>query len=88
METKLTLRTVDVLNEFDKLSTGNLEIDKIIKGGFRTNILNEIVGTAGSGKTQLCLYLSLMVQAPKKFGGLNKGNIGFNWFVMINHCMF
>lgn len=72
---KFTTFSWDSLPESKKLSTGNSEIDRVLKGGFRTRILNEIVGTGGSGKTQVCIYLSLMVQLSENLGGFNKGNI-------------
>ncbi|XP_044751881.1 DNA repair protein XRCC3 homolog isoform X2 [Coccinella septempunctata] len=75
MKVKIFSFSADLLCEYDRLKTGCSEIDKILRGGFRNNILNELVGTAGSGKTQICLYLSLMVQLPKQFGGLNKAAV-------------
>ncbi|XP_045469878.1 DNA repair protein XRCC3 homolog isoform X1 [Harmonia axyridis] len=75
MRKKFITCSKDLLIENDKLSTSNSEIDRLLRGGFRSHILNEIVGTGGAGKTQLCLCLSLMVQLPNKYGGLKKAAV-------------
>ncbi|KAK9879575.1 hypothetical protein WA026_006640 [Henosepilachna vigintioctopunctata] len=67
--------TANLLKEFEILSLGCSNIDKLLKGGFRSNVLNEIAGDSGSGKTQICLVLSLIVQLPKRFGGLDKAAV-------------
>lgn len=41
--------------------------------GVPTRGIIEISGEAGSGKTQICLQLSLTVQLPEQFGGFEKG---------------
>jgi len=37
--------------------------------------VTEVSGESGSGKTQLCLQLSLTVQLSPDNGGLNAGNL-------------
>lgn len=53
-----------------RLSTGCPLIDEYLHGGLLPRAINEIAGTSGAGKTQLCLQLSLTVQLPRHQGGL------------------
>lgn len=57
----------------DTISTGCKSIDTLLHGGLKTRIVTEITGESSTGKTQLCLQLSLHVQLPKKLGGLSSG---------------
>ncbi|KAI0928315.1 hypothetical protein AcW1_005596 [Taiwanofungus camphoratus] len=62
----------DVLEEGDeKFTTGDPKLDEALGGGIRTGMLWEIVGESAAGKTQLALQLSLLVQVPRKLGGLS-----------------
>ncbi len=54
-----------------KCSTGSKNLDKLLGGGIETQAVTEFIGEFGSGKTQLCLMLSVMVQLPVEQGGLN-----------------
>lgn len=45
-------------------------LDKLLCGGLRIRGITEICGEAGSGKTQICLHLCLVVQLPASCGGL------------------
>ncbi|OWF38226.1 DNA repair protein XRCC3-like [Mizuhopecten yessoensis] len=56
-----------------KLTTGCDVIDKALRGGILSQGITEIAGESASGKTQLCLQISLTVQLPQKLGGLNGG---------------
>ena len=56
-----------------KIGTGCESIDEILHGGVPVNGIVELFGKSGVGKTQFCIQLSLMVQLPERFGGLNKG---------------
>ncbi|GAB1601307.1 DNA repair protein XRCC3-like isoform X1, partial [Argonauta hians] len=56
--------------QVEKLSTGCENLDKALRGGFISRGITEIFGESASGKTQLCLQLSLMCQLPKQDGGL------------------
>ena len=47
-----------------KISTGNLELDKWLDGGYEKDVITTIYGPAGSGKTNLCLMASV-IQALK-----------------------
>ncbi len=53
-----------------KCSTGSRNLDKLLGGGIETQALTEFIGEFGSGKTQACLMLSVMVQLPTEKGGL------------------
>jgi len=53
-----------------KCSTASKNLDKLLGGGIETQALTEFIGEFGSGKTQVCLMLSVMVQLPTEKGGL------------------
>lgn len=78
----------------EMLSTGCKAIDTILHGGLiRGAGITEISGESGSGKTQLCLQLSLLVQNSEDNGGFDKGLLNvFSHFLMrgnINSvCMY
>jgi DNA repair protein RadA len=59
-----------------KCSTNSKNLDKLLGGGIETQALTEFIGEFGSGKTQICLTLSVMAQLPPEKGGLN-GNAVF-----------
>ncbi len=52
------------------LSTGSKALDSLLGGGVPVPCTLELVGPAGSGKTQLCHQLAVMVQLPPARGGL------------------
>lgn len=56
-----------------KLTTGCKLLDEVLQGGLVSHGITEISGESASGKTQLCLQLSLNVQLPESQGGLNGG---------------
>jgi len=53
-----------------KLTTGTKNIDKLLGGGVETQAITEFVGEFGTGKSQLCMKLSITTQLPQKDGGL------------------
>jgi len=59
-----------------KCTTGSKKLDEALGGGIETQALTELIGEFGSGKTQLCLMLSVMAQLPPEQGGLG-GNVAF-----------
>jgi len=59
-----------------KCSTNSKNLDKLLGGGIETQALTEFIGEFGSGKTQICLTLSVMAQLPPEKGGLS-GNVVF-----------
>lgn len=61
--------------DIERISTGTKNIDDLLAGGFETKAITELYGEFGSGKTQLCHTLCVMVQLPKEQGGLDGGAI-------------
>jgi DNA repair protein RadA len=59
-----------------RCTTGSKKLNEILGGGIETQALTELIGEFGSGKTQICLMLSVMVQLPPKQEGLG-GNVAF-----------
>ncbi len=59
----------------EKISTGTKNLDELLMGGIETQAVTEFYGEFGSGKTQLCHTLCIMVQLPKELGGLDGGAI-------------
>ena len=57
------------ISTFDELSTGGMRhlptglpsLDKCLRGEIRVGAVTELVGPAGTGKTQLALQLSTMM---------------------------
>lgn len=60
-----------------QLTTGVKSIDLLLNGGLRPKALYELCGQPGTGKTQLCLQLSITVQLST-----NKGGIGSKCYFM------
>jgi len=59
-----------------RCTTGSKKLDEILGGGIETQALTEFIGEYGSGKTQICLMLSVTAQLPHEQGGL-EGNVVF-----------
>jgi DNA repair protein RadA len=59
-----------------KCTTGSKKLNEALGGGIETQALTELIGEYGSGKTQICLMLSVTTQLPTEQGGL-EGNIAF-----------
>ena len=57
--------------EQPKLTTGVKGLDELLGGGLYPVEIYEFAGEYGTGKTQLCHQLSVMVQLPEEKGGLN-----------------
>lgn len=53
-----------------KIAVGCKGIDTMLGGGFPTGMITELCGESASGKTQICLQLSLLCQLPPSCGGL------------------
>ncbi|XP_021277056.1 DNA repair protein XRCC3 homolog [Herrania umbratica] len=54
-----------------KCTTGCPILDRFLHGGIPCDSITEIVAESGSGKTQICLQLSLRAQLPVSHGGLS-----------------
>lgn len=59
----------------ERISTGVKSLDDLLSGGIETQAITEVYGEYGTGKTQLCHTLCVMVQLPKDAGGLEAGAI-------------
>jgi DNA repair protein RadA len=59
-----------------KCTTGSRKLNEILGGGIETQALTELIGEFGSGKTQICLMLSVTSQLPHEQGGFG-GNVAF-----------
>lgn len=55
----------------DKISTGSKSFDDLLGGGVETKAVTEVYGEFGTGKTQLCHTLCVMVQQSREAGGLD-----------------
>ena len=53
-----------------KITTGTQCLDALFDGGVETQAITEVYGEFGCGKTQFAHTMSVMVQRPKKDGGL------------------
>jgi DNA repair protein RadA len=59
-----------------KCTTGSNNLNEILGGGIETQALTEFIGEYGTGKTQICLTLSVNAQLPNEQGGL-EGSVAF-----------
>jgi len=59
----------------DRVSTGSKNLDDLLGGGVETWAMTEFYGEFGSGKSQICHTLCVMVQAPHGQGGLEAGAV-------------
>jgi len=55
----------------EKIKTGSVNLDDLLLGGIETQAVTEFYGEFGTGKTQICHTLCLIVQRPVDEGGLN-----------------
>ncbi len=62
--------------DMKRCTTGCKKLDEILGGGIETQALTELIGEYGSGKTQICMTLSVMAQLPYEKGGL-EGKVAF-----------
>ncbi len=59
----------------ERISTGSKNLDELLNGGIETQAITELYGEYGTGKTQICHTLCVMVQLSKDKGGLEGGAI-------------
>ncbi|XP_073986153.1 X-ray repair cross complementing protein spindle B [Rhodnius prolixus] len=62
-------------DKWRKITLGCSYLDDILAGGVPVRGITELSGESGVGKTQICLQLSMTVQYPIEFGGLNASAI-------------
>ena len=55
----------------DRISTGSKSFDDLLGGGLETKAVTEVYGEFGTGKTQLCHTLCVLVQQDRPIGGLS-----------------
>ena len=56
-----------------RCTTGSDRLDGILGGGVETGAITELIGEYGTGKTQICMTLSVTAQLPPEEGGLEGG---------------
>jgi DNA repair protein RadA len=54
----------------ERISTGSKRFDDLLGGGLETRAVTEVYGEFGTGKTQLCHTLCVIVQQERPAGGL------------------
>jgi DNA repair protein RadA len=59
----------------ERISCGSKNLDDLLAGGIETGAVTEFYGEYGSGKSQICHTLSVIVQQPHESGGLDGGAI-------------
>ena len=55
----------------ERITTGSKNLDDLLAGGVETQAVTEFYGEFGSGKTQICHTLCVMVQGQMEKGGLS-----------------
>ena len=53
-----------------RLTCGAGNLNKLLGGGLESQAITEFVGEYGTGKSQICMQLSITTQLPQKDGGL------------------
>lgn len=56
-----------------KLTFGSNNLNSLLAGGVESQAITEFVGEFGTGKSQICMKLSITAQLPMKDGGLEGG---------------
>lgn len=69
------------------LTSGSVEIDKLLEGGIETGSITEVFGEFRTGKTQLCHTLCITCQMPLDSGG-GEGKAMVRVFSMISPEVF
>ena len=58
-------------NGIERISTGAIELDNLLRGGIETKAVTQFYGDFGSGKTQMCHSLATIVSQDKSRGGVD-----------------
>ncbi|KAG0668759.1 hypothetical protein C6P45_004360 [Maudiozyma exigua] len=67
---KNKIQPIEKSNNPTVFTSGDMEIDNLLKGGIHTGSITEVFGESSTGKSQLLMQLCLSVQLPKVKGGL------------------
>ncbi|MEM1515348.1 MAG: DNA repair and recombination protein RadA [Thermoproteota archaeon] len=67
---KTALEYYEQRKNMRRCTTGSKKLDEILGGGVETQVITELIGEYGSGKTQICMMLSVTAQLPYERGGL------------------
>lgn len=62
---------LDKRKQMNKISLGFDSLNQLLGGGLETQAMTEFWGEYASGKSQLCMYLTIIVQQPVDKGGLD-----------------
>jgi DNA repair protein RadA len=62
-------------NNHLRISTGSKRLDDLLGGGIERGAVTELIGPAGTGKTELCLTLSVMAQQQEQKRKLGKTSV-------------
>ena len=73
---KTAQEVYEVRQNMRRCTTGCKSLDEILGGGIETQAITEFIGEYGSGKTQICMMLSVTAQLPYERGGL-EGKVAF-----------
>jgi DNA repair protein RAD51 len=69
MEFKTAADALEERKAIVTLTTGSVELDKLLEGGIETGSITEVFGEFRTGKTQLCHTLCVTCQMPVTEGG-------------------
>lgn len=69
MDFKTAADALEDRRQMLRLTTGSVELDKLLEGGIETGSLTELFGEFRTGKTQLCHTLCVTCQMPVTEGG-------------------
>jgi len=73
---KTAMEFYEKRRQMQRCTTGSKNLDGILGGGIETQAMTELIGEFGTGKTQLCMMLTVTAQLPHEEGGL-EGNVAF-----------
>jgi RecA/RadA recombinase len=59
------------LNTIERISMGCIELDNLLRGGIETKAVTQFYGYSGSGKTQICHSLAIIVSQDKSKDGVD-----------------
>ncbi|MCC2649634.1 MAG: repair and recombination protein RadA, partial [Nitrososphaeraceae archaeon] len=68
---RMRLEEMGIIDKSERISTGSKNLDELFVGGIETRSVTEIYGEYGTGKTQICHTLCIIVQQTKSQGGLS-----------------